>query len=366
MATPKEPVWKRDPHTAAKHQLLRRYLQAWCPIVLGSFGTATYLEGFAGPGIYEAGEPGSPVIAHQQISAALRSGKGHGTNMALIEESPTRLAILKEQIATKCDDNPRLKVTYRPGRCAEQMIGLLEEVGAFGKPIFAFLDSWGGPDIPFALLERIAANNGSEVLLTFGPAFLTRFGTDPQHAAKGDAQFGGTHWQGVYGQPKAQKGRHLADAYRYITLPRAGFTHTLAFEMRDEGGRGLWLIFGTKHPAGLEKMKDAMWNVDPYGGVRYVDPADPAQIALDIRPEPFTGPLRRELLARIDQEDKGATVAVLQDFALRETVYKPTHVISAVRALIQSGQLEAKTPGRLSTRTFVGRTPGAEQVQQLF
>lgn len=366
MSTPSDTIWPLEPHTAAKHQLLRRYLQAWSPIVLGTFGTATYLEGFAGPGVYLGGEPGSPVIAYQQIAAALRTGKGQSAKMALIEESPARLAVLKEQIATKCHEDARLRVEYGQGRCAEKMLELLEQIHAFGKPIFAFLDSWGGPDIPFELLQRVAGNRGSEVLLTFGPAFLTRFGTDPRHSAKGDAAFGGTHWQGVYTQPKEQKGRFLADAYRHITLPQAGFEYTLAFEMRDEGGHTLWLIFATNHPAGLEKMKDAMWDVDPYRGLRYVDAADPDQMALDIRPEPFTGPLRRELLARIDQEDKGATIAQLQDFTLRETIYKPTHVLSAVRALIAAGQLEAKTQGRLGKTTFVGRPAGTEDVGTLF
>jgi hypothetical protein len=27
----------------------------------------------------------------------------------------------------------------------------------------------------------------------------------------------------------------------------------------DEGGRAFWLVHGTRHPKGLEKMKDAMW-----------------------------------------------------------------------------------------------------------
>ncbi|WP_406124726.1 hypothetical protein OHQ89_22405 [Streptomyces canus] len=47
--------------------------------------------------------------------------------------------------------------------------------------------------------------------------------------------------------------------------------------MVDEVGRKLYLIFDTQHERGLEKMKDAMWKVDPSYGVRYRDPRDAQQ-----------------------------------------------------------------------------------------
>ena len=56
-------VWPLDPHTAAKHAILRRYLDAWIPIMSRYHGRVLYIDGFAGPGIYEHGEPGSPLIA---------------------------------------------------------------------------------------------------------------------------------------------------------------------------------------------------------------------------------------------------------------------------------------------------------------
>ena len=33
MVAPKTTIWKLDPHTSAKHAILRRYLQAWAPIL---------------------------------------------------------------------------------------------------------------------------------------------------------------------------------------------------------------------------------------------------------------------------------------------------------------------------------------------
>lgn len=353
MTTPQKPIWSLDPHTAAKHQLLRHYLERWSMIILETFKTATYLEGFAGPGVYEGGEPGSPVIAYEQLALALAAGKGSSARVALIEEDHRRIEILKGQMVTVPRLHREIKVKFREGRCADEAEDLLTSLGAFGRPIFAFLDSFSGSDVPFDLVKRIASNQGSEVLVTFGPRFLTQFGTVDIHAAKGDAVFGSTEWRQVVNQPSNQKTRFLVDSYRHKTLAAAGFKHSLAFEMRDEGGRSLWLIFGTTHERGLEKMKEAMWKVDPYQGLRYVDAADPQQIAMDIRVEPDTSALKREILGRVSSEGTEISVARLRDFVLQETIYKPTQVLSMVRQLINEKRLVKTSSPQLQNSSTI-------------
>lgn len=68
-------VWERDPHTAAKHQLLYGYLNAWFPIMSTSFARQgiRFVDGFAGPGEYTNSGESSPVIAMRQ-ALARRSG----------------------------------------------------------------------------------------------------------------------------------------------------------------------------------------------------------------------------------------------------------------------------------------------------
>ena len=65
MPVPKTTVWPLEPHTKAKHEILRRYLGAWFPILTsgGWNRRVIFLDGFAGPGRYSACEPGSPIIA---------------------------------------------------------------------------------------------------------------------------------------------------------------------------------------------------------------------------------------------------------------------------------------------------------------
>ncbi len=47
-------------------RFLKRYLQAWMVILSqGKFREILYIDGFAGPGEYENGQVGSPIIALQ-------------------------------------------------------------------------------------------------------------------------------------------------------------------------------------------------------------------------------------------------------------------------------------------------------------
>jgi three-Cys-motif partner protein len=69
VAKPESTIWPIVPHTSAKHTILRTYLDAWFPIMSWK-PRVVFLDGFAGPGRYEGGEPGSPIIA-------LESAKTH-------------------------------------------------------------------------------------------------------------------------------------------------------------------------------------------------------------------------------------------------------------------------------------------------
>ncbi|MGL5826279.1 MAG: three-Cys-motif partner protein TcmP, partial [Nocardioides sp.] len=59
--------WDYPPHTQAKHAILANYLGAWYPILSSTRGRILYLDGFAGRGRYQGGEPGSPIIALDRL-----------------------------------------------------------------------------------------------------------------------------------------------------------------------------------------------------------------------------------------------------------------------------------------------------------
>jgi three-Cys-motif partner protein len=257
VAVPKDAVWERDPHTAAKHDLLQKYLAAWAPILLSRRDEISYAEGFAGAGVYKQGDPGSPVIAYEVFADALRRFPKR-MHMILMEEDARRVKELQRQmevVRSRQTDviAKRIAVDIRHGDFHPTLLQRLRRVGALGKPLFVLLDSFGGPDIPFSLLQELGCQPSTEVMVTFEPSFLTRFAEKHDgHRQLGDEAFGSQEWQNVFQQPPSGKFTFLREQYRN-TLRQAGFTHTLYFEMVDEGGRMLYLIFGTQHERGWRR-----------------------------------------------------------------------------------------------------------------
>ena len=90
-------IWSIEPHTEAKHAILRKYLDAWLPIITRWNGRVVYIDGFAGPGEYIGGEDGSPIIA---IKAVLehKLSIGAETRMLFIEADKNRCEFLKQKI----------------------------------------------------------------------------------------------------------------------------------------------------------------------------------------------------------------------------------------------------------------------------
>ena len=338
----KDPVlWPAFPHTLAKHSVYRQYLSKWMPIMIHSWkGDVTYAEGFAGPGVYTGGEPGSPVIALETLiqDPALRL-KANDLRFLFVEKDKRRATQLLEQLTIAAQpvalpDLGRygIDLAVQAGDYDPTLFSLLSEHDAWGRPMLVVLDTFGG-GVKVDIVRRIAKNPSSEVIITFEPHHFARFPT----SAHGDAVFGDPEWRRVADLPASAKADWVVNKYREV-LHDAGFPFVLTFELVGVGGHSLFLIFGTTHVRGLQKMKEAMWEVDPIQGVQYRDPADPDQQLLDIRLEPHTEPLRRELLQYLrEAPEHSASVGDLRRFALYRTVYKESQVKPVLDKLVDMG-----------------------------
>jgi three-Cys-motif partner protein len=163
-------VWEIEPHTRAKHAILSKYLQAWMPILTsqshkvgrytGGRRTILYVDGFAGPGIYKGGEPGSPVIA---IDAAVHHRNfPTPVEMLFIEADPDRFKKLEEVIAAKIgqlQSHPNLHVVgLKKGDCDAVLGELLDDYSKQGVqfgPALAFLDQFGYGAVSMELIKKI-------------------------------------------------------------------------------------------------------------------------------------------------------------------------------------------------------------------
>jgi three-Cys-motif partner protein len=276
MPGPTGTVWPIEPHTGAKHEILRRYLGAWFPIVkrVNPSGL-NYIDGFAGPGVYSEGEEGSPVIA-------LKTAVEHVLPMpeiffGFIEKDQDRADHLRRVLSTRFRDLPK-NISYEVyhGEFAEVMyriIGDLDREGRAIAPTFTFVDPFGYAGFPMTLMRRLLEARACEVLITFMASRLRRF-LDDFHESTIDDLYGNNEWRPARDlSGDARVGfllKHYIQALRASTPSR----FVMSFEMVGLDGNTIyWLVFATKHPKGCEVMKEAMWRVDPSGAFKFYDAA---------------------------------------------------------------------------------------------
>lgn len=347
-------VWPLEPHTRAKHEILRRYLQAWLPILGKYHERIVYIDGFAGPGLYEGGEPGSPVIA-------LKTALDHAQRISgevvflFIENDTDRADSLKGQIATlslpasfRCD--------VESGPCAPILSSLLARIEATGgslAPTFAFLDPFGYSHTPFDLVARILRNQRCEVLITFMYEEINRFISFEQETAHFDELFGCDRWrQAANLRTSLERQNFLRELYRAQLRTVAGARYVHAFEMRNANGRvDYFLYFATNSLLGVKKMKEAMWKVDPAGGYRFSDATDPSQAVL-FATEPDPRDIERRLHGQFGHAD--VTVERIEEFVVSETPYRETHFKKQVLKPLEL----ASPPGLSVIAAPVGRKRG--------
>ena len=337
MAAPRTTVWDLEPHTRAKHEILRRYLQAWTPILTqGGFPEILYVDGFAGPGRYSEGEDGSPIIA---LRAALehRSRIRAIVRFLFIEKDRDRARALGETVGD-ISVPPNFRIEIRGGEMFEEAFApfLTSYRTRSGRPppIFAFIDPFGWAGVPFSMVIEIMSHRSCEVLVNFMYEEINRFIGHPDQETNFDTFFGTPDWRdGVGLSNPRERRRFFHDLYLRQLREAAGADYVRSFEMRNERDRvDYYLFYATNNLRGLAKMKEAMWKIDESGEFSFSDTTDPNQAVL-FEPEPRYDLLQRRMLERFAGRE--ATVGEVKEFVLAETAFRETHYKRHVLRLLE-------------------------------
>lgn len=154
--------------------------------------------------------------------------------------------------------------------------------------------------------------------------------------------FGGGDWRKACDLTGPPRKRFVHDYYRDQLHAVGGARFVRAFEMRN--ARGLvdyFLFFATKSSKGLAKMKEAMWKVDPEGGLSFSDATNPNQTTLFAK-EPDRGLLRRLITERFKASP--AAVNEVERFVIEETPFLASHYKKVLKELEGEGQLTVPYP----------------------
>jgi three-Cys-motif partner protein len=319
-------LWSIEPHTKAKHSILRKYLQAWFPIMHSlNQKRLVYIDGFAGPGRYKDGEDGSPLIA-------LKSAMNHNIEFTkelvflFVEARKDHCSHLKS-VLQELELPSNYKVSVVNAAFDETLSLLLDAISSSGAtlaPTFAFVDPFGYSHTPFSTIKRLMANPHCEVLINFMYQSINRFIGNEDQEGNFDDLFGTPNWRdGINLQGASSRKEFCHDIYLNQLRHTANIRYVRSFEMKDKQNASLYyLFFGTNHKAGLKKMKAAMWDVDPSGSFQYSDYTNREQLTL-FEPSPDYHLLKR----LICEEFKGKKVSIdqIEDFVVIETAFRETH-----------------------------------------
>ena len=278
MSDDTDTTWEIKPHTQAKHEILRRYLGAWFPILSKWEKRIIYLDGFAGPCVYEGGEDGSPVIALQTAVTHVLSSQLANTEIFFffIEKDQNRAKKLKEVLNNKFPKLPKnINYTVEGSEFAptfEQVLDLLDKQDRKLAPTFAFIDPFGFSGLPMQLIARLLNCDKCEVFITFMSGFVKRFLDELREPVLTEL-FGTDEWKKAREiSVPVEKETFLLSLYERQLQKLGGAPFVRSFGMIGEQNQIIYyLVFATKHLKGLEVMKNAMWKVDRTGSYKFSD-----------------------------------------------------------------------------------------------
>jgi three-Cys-motif partner protein len=337
--------WDMAAHTAAKLQILGGYLRAWFPILGGAqkFDRIIYIDGFAGPGRYQRGEDGSPIVALKAALGAIKGRPQKPHEFHFVESKRRVASALKANI-------DHLKLTSVVPDAIEICVHekqTFEE--AYERHIrarlqahpraaaFALVDPFGWKGLPMAIFTELMRRPSTEILINFMFEEINRFISHPDQVENFDDLFACQDWRQAAGMMGATRKKFIHDLYRDQLHGAAKAKYVRSFEMRNERNvSDYFLYFASNNRLGLEKMKEAMWRVDPGGGLTFSDATNLDQTVL-FQPEPDGHALRRLIAGRF--AGRRATVKQIENFVVEDTPFHSGHYKKVLAAMERDGAL---------------------------
>ena len=267
---PKTTLWPLDDHTLGKHMVLRAYMDAWLPIILSKFERAMFVDAFAGPGEYENGELGSPVIALNALAQHSSQGMMTGQiDYVFIEERPDRFVHLKKVIGrqrTKGSVPSICRISMFNDRFAHVLPKLIASIRSERTPTFVMIDPFGISGVGMEFIRALMDYPSTEVYVSFMYESVNRFKHHPNFELHLDDLFGCPDWRQGIDMPDGKARKDFFYGLYRNQLKLSGARHVLNFELYEGNQLKYALFFATKSDQGCDKMKQAMWKVAPLGG----------------------------------------------------------------------------------------------------
>ena len=275
-------TWPAEPHTLAKHGILKTYLEAWAAILsnpaVSNSPELLFVDAFAGPGEYSTGEPGSPIVALNAILNHTRNIP-KPVRFMFVENRRDRFEHLRSRIEA---ERPRFAASSRVridkpihGECDSELRRLIASRKAQNRalgPALFFLDQFGYSQVSMTLVKSILSHDQCEVFSYLNCQRMNEFLADESKWPGIVDAYGDESWKPALAMSGDQRQNHLIESYKEAIRRNAGVKYVWSFGMFNSNGHLIhWLIFSSRSLRGLEEMKKAMWRADRNGEYRFSD-----------------------------------------------------------------------------------------------
>ena len=314
----------------AKHQLLRKYLAGWFPILTSFHGRVIYVDCHAGRGIHKTGQKGSPILALQGLlTHQLRTQILDSTEVYFIffENDPTNYKHLCTEIESLGELPSNIKVDIVQEDYEKSLRERVDDINRHSHlvaPSFAFVDPFGFT-LSMELLNDLLALPRYELFINFMYRFVDMAIHHPAQASNMDSLFGCPDWRNLSSIEDSQE-----RAYETIALFSRQLKAKFVTHMNMVGANKVLkyvLLHASNHPRGRELMKESMWAVVPDGSFAAFERDTPDQLIL-IEPKPNLEPLKDLLWENFAGQQ--VYMAEIYDWLLRE-LYLEKHVHQVLR-----------------------------------
>jgi three-Cys-motif partner protein len=324
-----------------KHDLLRRYLGGWFPILSSWSGRIVYIDCHAGRGKHDTGQIGSPLIA---IETLLK----HRSRQQILRNCEIRFYFIEADAENKTALEGHLEEYGKTSKvfvtvewadfqkALRELLDRLNERGAKLAPAFVFVDPYGFK-LPGKLLAQLKSFEKCELFITFMWRWIDMAIRNPTQEENMDALFVTPEWRHL---------RNISDpderceaAIRLLGRQIGGKYVTRVKMLGDHGEIKYVLIHATGHAKGRELMLEAMWKICPTGGFKVRVNDNPGQEFL-FEPAPNLAPLNDWLWKRYS----GKTVNIKDIYSDMETpetgtFYLKSHLHEVLKQLHRAGQI---------------------------
>ena len=352
----KATLWQLDDHTLGKHRVLRNYMDAWLPIMRSWRGRVLFIDTFAGPGEYEGGEDGSPIIALKSLfeHSAKDTMKGE-IYFLFIEKDLERVRYLEQAIRPYNDNLPiNCNIRIFHATFFEKMSEILDWYDSHQRnlpPAFVMIDPFGVSDTPMHVIRRILANPRTEVYISFMYDAINRFRNQPNFERHLNDLFGSPDWRGGLEMPGGMQRKGFFYSLYERSLREAGAKFVLHFELYKNERLIYTIFFATQHEKGCEVMKKAMWNTAPFGDFKFKG-GRAHQLTLGGETVDLT-PLREELHEEFGHQG-WIDIKSVQDYVKTDrTVFHTGHLkTQTLIPMEEDGEIEVDPASRNRKKTY--------------